>query len=210
MNEIIKDWKDKKIGLPKKLTTIIADTDHVFVVRIGTEPRTTDTGIANIIPANRDISRKGRDRTIQIAKHFVECWNAFEKDGLALLKQQPPASEFTKKIYEKWSPAPKHTKDPRLTLSLIDLLEACDRLDRAEASLKAKDGLLFAYESVNAPINPLLAINKDLLEACEAMQLRIAFIGMPSEPMNENCPDWSREIALSEAAIAKARKEGGE
>ena len=31
-----------------------------------------------------------------------------------------------------------------------------------EAKLKAKDELLFAYESVNAPVNPLLSINKDL------------------------------------------------
>lgn len=49
---------------------------------------------------------------------------------ISLLKQQPKAGEWTKRIYEKWSPAPKHIKDPRLTLALIDLLEACDRLDR--------------------------------------------------------------------------------
>ena len=66
-------------NLPKKLTAIIADTDNVFIVRIGTEPRTTDTGIANVIPANRDISRQGRDRTVQIAKHFVNCWNGWDE-----------------------------------------------------------------------------------------------------------------------------------
>lgn len=76
------DWEEEKIELPKKLTTIIADTDHAFVVRIGAEPRISDTGIANIIPINRDVSRQGRDRTIKIAKHLVSCWNAFEDNGL--------------------------------------------------------------------------------------------------------------------------------
>ena len=41
----------------------------------------------------------------------------------------------------------------------------------------------------------------DLLAACKATKLRIAFIGLPSEPMNEDGPDWSREVALIEAAI---------
>ena len=38
-----------------------------------------------------------------------------------------------------------------------------------KVKLKAKDELLFAYESVRAPVNPLLSINKELLEACEAV-----------------------------------------
>lgn len=50
--------------------------------------------------------------------------------------EQKPQSEFVKNIYEKWSPAPKHTKDPRLTLALIDLLDACARLEEAEADSK--------------------------------------------------------------------------
>ena len=69
---------DNIIELPKKLKTCIADTENAFVVRIVTEPRTTDTGIANIIPINRDISRQGRDKTIQIATHLVRCWNSHD------------------------------------------------------------------------------------------------------------------------------------
>ncbi len=50
--------------------------------------------------------------------------------------------------------------------------EDCDRqLNEAEeqilnlkAELKKKDDLLFAYESVKAPVNPLLAENKRLKE----------------------------------------------
>ena len=41
------------------------------------------------------------------------------------------------------------------------------QIKQLEAKLKAKDELLFAYESVNAPVNPLLAINKDLRDACK-------------------------------------------
>jgi len=44
---------------------------------------------------------------------------------------------------------------------------------------------------------------KDLLAVCEAIKLRIAFIGLPSEPMNKNGPDWSKEIALFEDALAQ-------
>lgn len=61
------------IELPEKLQAIIADTDNVFVVRIGTDPRTTDTGIANIIC--QGTSRADRDRVIAIANHLVKCWN---------------------------------------------------------------------------------------------------------------------------------------
>lgn len=42
----------------------------------------------------------------------------------------------------------------------FDILQA--EVRQLEAKLKEKDELLFAYESVNAPVNPLLSINKDL------------------------------------------------
>ena len=40
--------------------------------------------------------------------------------------------------------------------------KTCAIIERQASELKAKDELLFAYESVNAPINPLLAENKEL------------------------------------------------
>ena len=43
----------------------------------------------------------------------------------------------------------------------------------------------------------------ELLTVCKAVKIRIHFIGLPSEPMNENGTDWSKEIALIEAAITK-------
>ncbi len=49
-----------------------------------------------------------------------------------------------------------------------------------------------------------------LLEACKDIKIRIAFIGYPSEPMNEHGPDWSKEIALLEQAIAQAEPKGKE
>ncbi len=60
-------------GLPKQLTAIIADEPNVFICRIGTMPRTTDRGIANIIPSG--IDRDSRDRAIAITNHLVNCWN---------------------------------------------------------------------------------------------------------------------------------------
>lgn len=60
-------------GLPKTLQAIIVDTPNVFLCRIGTLPKTTDTGIANVIPSG--IDRDARDRTIAITKRLVDCWN---------------------------------------------------------------------------------------------------------------------------------------
>lgn len=70
------EWEEKIIELPKKLEAMIADTDNAFVVRIGTEPRTTDTGIANVIC--QGLERQKKDYVIQLAKHFVQCWNKYD------------------------------------------------------------------------------------------------------------------------------------
>ena len=60
------------------------------------------------------------------------------------------------------------------TIALANELDDCKPYSGArqmrkalEAKLKEKDELLFAYESVNAPVNPLLSINKELLVASE-------------------------------------------
>ena len=63
--------------LPKELKTIIVDTENAIVVRIATEPRTTETGIANIIC--QGIDRESRDYIIRLAKHLVLCWNSHKK-----------------------------------------------------------------------------------------------------------------------------------
>lgn len=65
-------------GLPKQLSAIIVDEPNVFICRIGTLPRTTDRGIANIFPFG--IDRDSRDRTIAITNRLVDCWNKFEKE----------------------------------------------------------------------------------------------------------------------------------
>lgn len=53
----------------------------------------------------------------------------------------------------------------------------------------------------------LLVMNshKELLAALQAVKLRLHFVGLPSEPMNDSGPDWSKEINLLEAAIANAK-----
>lgn len=60
-------------GLPKTLQAIIVDEPNVFICRIGTTPRTTDRGIANVIPCGVD--RDNRDRAIAITNRIVNCWN---------------------------------------------------------------------------------------------------------------------------------------
>ncbi len=56
-----------------KLEAIIVDTDHAFIVRLGTVPRSTQTGIANIIP--QGIDRPDRDAAIEWAQFIVKVCN---------------------------------------------------------------------------------------------------------------------------------------
>ena len=53
----------------------------------------------------------------------------------------------------------------------------------------------------------LLVMNshKDLLAALQAVKLRLHFVGLPSEPMNDSGTAWSKEINLIEAAIENAK-----
>lgn len=66
------------------------------------------------------------------------------------------------------------------------------------------------HEEIVAVVNKLIKranCHDELLDACKAIKLRIAFIGHPNEPKNENGPDWSKEIGLLEQAIAAAEKD---
>lgn len=71
--------------------------------------------------------------------------------ALTLLKQQPTAGKWTKKIrsfvkmYENEIP-----KRAEITF----LKEVCDIIDQLKSQIKAKDELLFAYKSVRAPKQP--------------------------------------------------------
>lgn len=87
------------------------------------------------------------------------------------------------------------------------------KFDRAEAELEAKDKLLFAYESVNAPVNPLIAINKELLEACGPFARLADMIPNIHAPDHQWEKFWTAIRALpldryreARAAIAKQRK----
>ena len=79
------------------------------------------------------------------------------------------------------------------------------RLDRTEAELKAKDEIIFAYESVHAPINPLLAINKDLLEVLEEASADFYYIHQHPEDAHTDSYNFMEK---ANAAISKAKKEG--
>ncbi len=50
------------------------------------------------------------------------------------------------------------------------LNEAEEQILNLKAELKKKDELLFAYESVKAPVNPLLAENKRLEEVLDEIE----------------------------------------
>ena len=145
------------------------------------------------------------------ALHYQSTGFDYIDQALAILKQpKDQPTEFTKKckaMAEVFLESTEKLTEKKLTalldsnwngvgfimrifgdllegrLAAKEALEICDRLDESEAS------------------------RKELLEACKAVKIRIHFIGLPSEPMNKNGTDWSKEIALLEAAIAKAEKE---
>ncbi|KKN07557.1 hypothetical protein LCGC14_1065780 [marine sediment metagenome] len=80
-----------------------------------------------------------------------------------------------------------------------------DAHDKYEAKLKAKDKLLYAYESVNAPVNPLLSINKDLLMACKRDSL-LADIATAQTPTGDLRNRLTEINILRLAAIQKAKQ----
>jgi hypothetical protein len=54
-------------------------------------------------------------------------------------------------------------------------------------------------------LRDLLDAAPEMLAALKAVKRRICFIGMPQEAFREDgAPDWRKEIAMLEAAIAKA------
>lgn len=63
----------KKKPLPEKLEVVIVDEPNAFVVRICTEPRTTRTGIANVIC--QGIDDESKDFVKRIAEALVYCYN---------------------------------------------------------------------------------------------------------------------------------------
>ncbi len=79
---------------------------------------------------------------------------------------------------------------------------ACEleRFNGLKAELKKKDELLFAYESVKAPVNPLLAENKRLREAGIDVMLAL-----------EECidcyddKDWPEHMGYSKKDLEKAK-----
>ena len=120
-------------------------------------------------------------------------------DRLDQRQEQPPAGEFTKD-FKKFIEHPLTTlKLKRWRTKSLDL---CDRLDKAEAEnkrlqiswanenalkevayskrveleakLRAKDELLFAYESVKAPVNPLLAVKEVIQNQSNKLDAQIA------------------------------------
>ena len=113
-------------------------------------------------------------------------------------KQQPPAGEWTKKIRdyiadfiyaEQHGVAMQHK--PRCLEK--DLIEACDHIDR-------KDKIIWAYESVHAPVNPLLAINKELLKALEEASIDFYYIHQHPEDAHTDSYSFMEK---ANAAIAK-------
>ena len=149
-------------------------------------------------PTAGDMSKKAIALLKKVDKHIIQhtCGYTVTQDlktlkeyvqqALALLKQQPTAGEFTKKIrsfvklYENETPR---------RAEITFLQEACDRLDRAES------------------------INKDLLTACEiGLKKALGIIRIANEvniPLDtQGRRENDKDIKQIKAAIAKAKKEG--
>ncbi len=73
-------------------------------------------------------------------------------------------------------------------------------ISQLEAKLKAKDELLFAYESVKAPVNPLLSINKDLRIALEEAKSDFYYIHQHPEDAHVDSYNFMEK---AKAAMAK-------
>ena len=110
------------------------------------------------------------------------------RKAIVLLKQQPTAGEFTKKVrlsVQSRKDIIAKIIDVRILAVIGWIPQLCDRLDRAEA------------------------LNADLLAACEA------WMKVESEMRDKNpCPDLAlrahyrkEAVKLTEAAIAKVKKE---
>lgn len=84
-NAVDKIIEIEKKPLPKKLKALIVDTPHAFIVRICTDPKTTQTGIANVIC--QGIDDESKDYVKRIARALVDRYNESEVDArLAELK----------------------------------------------------------------------------------------------------------------------------
>ena len=90
-----------------------------------------------------------------LCKHDNENCPVFCIDqALTLFKQQPKAGEFTNQVrlnLENWKSALDIQTDVRVRTVVRWLNEALVIIDEQKVQLKAKDELLFAYESVRAP-----------------------------------------------------------
>jgi len=78
-------------------------------------------------------------------------------------KDCPYYSESLSQLIDRLEAGLKQQNED-ITALQNDLLKEAKRNDRLEGENKQKDELLFAYESVRAPINPLYAENKRLKE----------------------------------------------
>lgn len=86
---------------------------------------------------------------------FVKTARKFAKDA---------ANDFT---YGRLKEG-RHTQDYVKSIGIIQ--ELCKRIEQLESEIAKKDELLFAYESVHAPVNPLLAENKRLRERIKELE----------------------------------------
>ena len=109
-------------------------------------------------------------------------------------------NEYTKgeAITEKWGDWDDAKTDPRWIIKLGKKIRFETIGGEDEANAEELVHRWNAFEENGFVFN--------LLTMCEAIKLRIHFIGLSSEPMNESGPDWSREIALIESIITKAKK----
>ena len=160
------------------------------------QPEPTSLGNTIRRIANNSKCNETDKNIIHQAADRLDAWWKYIGELKEQIKQQPTAGEFTKKIRAKYDLVFEQRGYKKCRK---DMLELCDRLDAetkiAQKSLEACTLANIENIKLQARLDRTEAINKKLLETC------IKAFEESHNPKVEK---------VLEAAIAKAKKEGGE
>lgn len=129
------------------------------------------------------------------SKGKLEATYNINTELLTLQYIEPPKKPVMVSIYNR-----PNEEEARLANDIVECWSSYDELSRraneSEAALDKYTQL--ACEEAQG----VKAVGVKVLEMIQAVKVRIAFIGWPKEPMNEDGPDWSKEIPMLDSVEA--------